>query len=44
MCVSPATAGAVPAYTLEIDTLASGEGDFDLRDEDDPDRDGLPDV
>ena len=44
VCVSPATAGAVPAYTLEIDTLASGEGDFDLRDEDDPDRDGLPDV
>jgi cysteine-rich repeat protein len=44
VCVTPATAGAVPAYTLDITALAAEDTDFDLRDGEDPDGDGLPDV
>jgi len=44
VCVAPATAGAVPAYTLDITALAPEDTSFDLRDGEDPDGDGRPDV
>lgn len=44
VCVAPATAGGVPAYTLDITALAPEDTSFDLRDGDDPDGDGRPDA
>jgi cysteine-rich repeat protein len=42
VCIQPLSGSEVAAYTLSFNTVAVDDTDYELRDEDDPDDDGLP--